>query len=366
MVQGATSILVMIFALGLVVLVHEWGHYFAAKRNGIIVEEFAIGMGPKLFGIVKNGTLFSLRALPLGGYCKMFGMEGAVDEEHANAAGAFVNKKVWQRITVILAGSVMNFILALFLLTAVFSMVAFTVPVVRELTPDMPGEAAGLRPGDRITRIDNRRIRTFDDVTLALAQSGGSAMTVSVLRDGQRLVKNIVPVQAAATGGGTVYRIGFAPDIRAGAFAPDMGFARYNLLETGVYSFWQTLGFMRMTLSVLTDVAALRDNVMGPIGATAVVGDVLEQGAAQGATGTDLLIWLLRFTGMISLGVGILNWLPLPAMDGGRFIFLAIEGIRRKPVPPEKENMVHVVGFMALMVLAVFIAYNDIIRIITQ
>ena len=363
-------IIIGILVFGVLILVHEAGHFAAARRNGITVLEFAIGMGPKLFGVTKGDTLYSLRAIPLGGFCRMLGdaSEGD-DNSQLSAEGALNTKPVWRRVIVFLAGSGANFALAFVLFTLAVSLVTFTVPVVNRTIEGMPAEAAGLLPGDRITRIDKTAIRVFNDVTVALARSEGAPMNVSVVRDGRRLDITITPVDI----GGGVYRVGFEGRQMAGLLAPNPdGLERAGLFRSVSMGFWEGIRWINMTFFILGDLLSPAedttgvDQLAGPIGVVNFIGEAYEAGAANNVAASLMIHTLLLFSGILSISIAIFNLLPIPALDGGRVVFLLIEGIRRKPIPPEKEGMIHFVGFMALIALAIFVAYNDIVRIITS
>ena len=370
------SIFIAVIIFGLVVLVHELGHFAAARRCGIWVEEFAIGMGPKLFGWQKGETLYTIRALPLGGFCRMHGddaapAEGGDDTQESIAGKALNSKPIYQRMMVMFAGSFMNFVLAFILFTIVVGFTGFRTTTIMHVAQDSPAQAAGIVPGDRITHINGSRRFLWEDVLFEVSTGYGRPVEIGFMRDGRRLDTTIAPVWT-----GDRYLLGIGPGIRTGMFTePPEGFYRTGITEAA------TVGFMRIGFFIRTTVLGLirlvtaglgMDQLAGPIGIVNIIGgqyqEAVDTAAAVGASTAvvvlSVVITMTNFAAIISANLGVVNLLPLPALDGGRIVFLTLEAIRRKPVSPEREGMVHLAGFVLLMILAVFIAYQDILNLL--
>ena len=390
-------ILITIVIFGVVVLIHEIGHFVAARRCGVLVEEFAIGMGPKLFGRQIGETLYTIRAIPIGGFCKMQGddadvtadKKNNVDEEVAEiesedfqsvayydqpdseAEGAdrsFNTKSIPKRMIIMAAGSLMNFLLAFLLFATVSGLGGFGTTTVAHVTEGMPAEAGGLTAGDRITSINGTRIYIFQDIRFELDSSGGRPMEIGYVRDGQRRTTTVTPVY---TNRG--YMIGFGSYFRGGLFSE--GESNAGVLDVAREGFFQIRFFVRanvLTITRLITRQASSEQLMGPIGIVGFVQDqyqaatevAAQEGVDSAMVRRGLIISLLGFCAVISASLGVINLLPLPALDGGRLVFLILEAIRRKPLPPEREGMVHLTGFVLLMILGVLIAYQDIMRMV--
>ena len=360
------SIIVGILIFSVIILIHEFGHFYAARKCGIKVEEFAMGMGPKLLSFKPGETVYSLRLFPLGGSCQMKGEEATEGEVDESVSDAFYNKPVWQRIIVILAGVFMNFVLALVVMTSLTLVTGYAMPVVHQILPGSPAAEAGLLPGDRILKADGTSIHISDELSFIVSEKNNQPIDLLIERNGTKMHKSVTPREMADEDGVTAIRIGFKHTMRTSPFeAPVESFQRagfFDSLRIGVY---KTLFDVKMTFVGLTRLITLRvspDQMSGPIGVVSMVSNVYEQ-SIQNSVKLAVLN-MLRFMAFLSATIGIMNLLPLPALDGGRLIFLIIEGIRRKPVNREIENMVHFVGFALLMILAVFIAYNDIMKLV--
>lgn len=343
----------------MVVLAHEFGHFVAARRCGIYVEEFAIGMGPKLLA-TRGGekkTVYSLRLIPIGGFCKMLGEDGESHDERA-----FNSKKISRRTLVMVAGAAMNFLLAFVIFLALVLLAGYPLPTVHSVIDGSPAAAAQLQNGDRITHINGARIRLYEDLLFALSYDGHQPMEVRLIRDNQSMTVTVTPFVDA----NGEYKIGFYPDSRLGLLAESTdGYSRVGLTDSIATAFNRIIFYIKSTAVGLVRLITRQSGlagVAGPIGFFGVIDESYKTTIAQSVLSTVLT--MLNLCALLSANLGVMNLLPLPALDGGRLIFLALEAIRRKPVSAEREGTVHFVGFVLLMILAVFIAYQDIIKMI--
>ncbi len=330
-------ILVGVLLFGLLIFVHELGHFLAARLFGIRVHEFSIGMGPAVWKKEKGGVLYSLRLLPVGGYVKLLG-----EDESSEDAAAFGNKHPLARMLVLFAGGFMNIIAGLLVFLLVFSFVGETyVPEIDRVVAGSPAEAAGLMPGDVIVEIDGSRVHIQNDVTLALMKNGGKETPVTVRRGEEKIRVSLTPAYSEESGG---YILGFYPKIMEMTPALSVKTAFYNtsfVVKLVIYSFTRLIsGGVKLS------------EMAGPVG---IVSEM--QSAASSAMP---LLSLLNFMGLIAVNLGVMNLLPIPALDGGRIFFILVELIRRKPIKPEHEGFVHFIGFALLMLLMVLITFSDI------
>lgn len=340
------GIILAILVFSFIVFFHELGHFSLAKLNRIEVEEFAIGMGPNLVSKEYKGTRYCLKAFPIGGMCVM-----GEDEEATDSPSNFNNKPVWARISVIAAGPVFNFILAFVFSVILTLMIGYDAPVVGVVEEGYPAYEAGLQSGDTILRMNGKKIHIFRDITSYNQFNQGKETEIVYLHDGEEKSANIMPKMDEESG---YYRFGFSSS----------GYSKANIATAAQYGmygvkFWidTTLDSLRML--VTGKVGA--DQLSGPVGIVSVVDDTYKESRQYGVF--NVIAQLLNIAILVSANLGVMNLLPLPALDGGRLVFLALEAVRRKRIPPEKEGYVHLVGITLLMVLMVFVMYNDIRRI---
>ncbi len=326
-----------IFVFGLLILVHELGHFFAARLTGIRVLELAIGFGPKLFGWTRNKTDYSLRAVPLGGFCRMLGE----DHEESNEPDSFPRKPVLHRAFVLLAGAAMNLVLAVAIFFVIFFFMTgvpdMSTSEIGQVLENTPAEEAGLQEGDRITAVNSTAISRWEGVLESISPRAREEIALTVQRGGESLTLQVTPALDEETGTG---KIGIVPVVRKYMFVDSLqgSFERFGMVIASIFQ-------------VLTGRAPL--DVAGPVGIVSVIGEVAQTG----------FINLLLLTALISISLGIMNLLPIPALDGGRLLFLAVEAVRGRPIDPEKEGMIHFIGFAFLIMLILFITYQDLIRL---
>jgi len=343
-------ILLALLILGFITLAHEFGHYIVGRLCGIGIVEFAVGFGPKLLGFTRKGIKYSLRLLPMGGFCAFVGEDG-----ENPAPNAMNNMPVWKRFLTIAAGPVMNFIAAFIFCVILLCnfMVAQYQPRIAQIYENTPAAVSELQEGDIVTHVNGEAI-SYDTAGMETARSiildaGDQEVTLGVERDGEQLEIALTPAPVVDEASGqTYYQLGIAFGSRAFTFGEAVRNAMGYMLD-----------FMRALVLSLRDLVFHGtgvDEMRGPVGIVSFMSDTISTSRMYG------VVYLVFF---LSLNLGLMNLLPLPGLDGGRLIFLIVEGIRRKPIPPEKEGMVHGMGLMLLFSLVIFITYKDIIRLIT-
>lgn len=347
------DIIIAILLFGFIVLIHEFGHFLFAKLNGIGVVEFSIGMGPRLCSVVRGETRYSIKILPFGGSCMMVGE----DEQQADPK-AFNNKPVWARISVIAAGPIFNMILAFLFAFVIVSVQGHDYPVISEVMDNFPAAETGLEPGDQITTINKQKISSSRDISLYFMSHPGETVTISYRRDegGNQIqgTTKITPVYVEERQSYMI-GIGFTPWQPVSSAGELVSCSAYEVK----YCVSTTFASLRM---LVQKQVAVDEAVSGPIGIVSMVGQTIESGREQGPMA--VLYYLSYWILLLSSSLGIMNLLPIPALDGGRLVFLILELLRGKPVDPEKEGMVHMAGMMVLMALMVLILFNDVRKLL--
>lgn len=347
---GALSWLWIVPVLGLLVFVHELGHFVTARLNGIRVDEFGFGFPPRLFGIERGGVIYSLNAIPIGGFVRIYGENG----ENADEPYAFGAKKPWQRAMVLAAGSAMNVLLAILIFAGLAMTIGLPNPqgaAVAAVAPDSPARAAGLRPGDELVSLAGAPIRSMDDVSAVVARSLGREVPVVVERGGERRTVRLTPRANPPAGEGAI-GIGLGP-----ARVIQETYGPIEAIPAGVRYTGTTL--VRFVTGI-GDLIAGRipggGGLAGPVGIAQLTGEIAQQG--------NVAVNLLTWTALLSLNLFLVNMLPLPALDGGRLVFVLLEAVRRKKVAPQREAFVHAVGMMLLLTFLVVISVFDVRRIV--
>ncbi|WP_058485190.1 RIP metalloprotease RseP [Defluviitalea phaphyphila] len=342
------NILIALLVFGIIVLIHEFGHYIVAKKSGIKVEEFAIGMGPKLISKQYGETLYSIRIFPIGGFCKMLGEDEGVQDERA-----FSNKSVLTRIAVIAAGPIMNLLLAFIIILFFVISGGFLTTVVNQVAPNTPAEQADIRIGDKIVAIDGKKINIKEEISYILEKTKDQSIEVTILRDGNKIKKEIKPMLDEETGR---WMLGIGFEFKEG---------KENILESIAQSFWNVIFLVKLVIvgffQIITGQVGA-DKIAGPVGVIEMIGESYEIGLK-----TSIIMAIqnvMYLAALISANLGVINLLPIPALDGGRLLFLIIEGLRGKPISVEKEGLIHFIGFVLLMVFMVFILYNDLSKLV--
>lgn len=335
----------------ILIFVHELGHFISAKALGIRVHEFAIGMGPKLFSKQKGDTLYSVRLLPVGGFCALEGEDSASEDEKALS-----NKPAWVKLIVLAAGSFMNLLLGLLLLFWLYGTAqGMLIPQVKTVEEGSAAATIGLRPGDEIVKLGGRRIHIASDLYWAKSKLNANEPTeICVRRGAEKLTLSITPeVQQSAMSSGTQLSLGI-----------QLAEAKNNFFMTIKTGFYSTVFYARVVLETLVDLLRGRvavSSMSGPIGIVSEIGSAVKETTQ---TGWEGFLNLLQLTVLLTINLGVFNLLPIPALDGGRIFFVLVEVIRREPLPPEKEGMVHMIGFALLILLSLFVAYMDVLRLL--
>lgn len=337
------TILATIFVFGIIVFIHEFGHFITAKASGMRVDEFAIGFGPAIAKKRKGETLYSIRAIPLGGYNKIAGM----DPEEPLDDRSFLNKPVWKRFIVIAAGAVFNFLLAIVIFFMIYAVNGIQTPsmepVVGNMMSNSPAMTAHMTVNDRIVSINGKPVNEWTDISKSLQGTANTLVPIVVNRDGVNQELTVIP---EAVGNDSRAVIGINPVMNS---------MPLNVAEAVVQSL-HTTGFVLVSMvdgiwSMIT--GHTNAELAGPIGVAQMAGQVAESGFAN----------LLQFTALLSLNLGVINLLPIPALDGGHLIVLIIEGITRRRLPAKALQYIQMTGIVILLALFVYATTHDISRL---
>ena len=350
------SIIALFLIIGLVVFIHEFGHFLLAKKNGVGVIEFSIGMGPRLLSTVHKGTRYSLKWIPFGGSCLMLGDDnGIVDpdaEEITDKAHSLAEKNVWARISIIAAGPIFNFLLAFVLAVIVIGFAGSDKPYVQGVIDKYPAQEAGLEKGDLITSVNGSRVHLFREIQIYMAMNPGKSLDVTYVRDNQTHETTLVPKYDEAN---NTYYMGIYSGAR-------YGLKWYETLQYGLYEVKYNVVTVIKSLGMIFTGDLPMTSFSGPVGIATTVNDMVEEVNTSMADESfsdramTMFLTLANFVVMISANLGVMNLLPIPALDGGRLLFLLIEAVRGKPVPKEKEAIVHIAGIIFLFIFMIFIS----------
>lgn len=338
------NIIIAIILFSLIILFHELGHFLFAKLNGVQVNEFCLGLGPTIVGFQKGETFYSLKLLPFGGACMMEG-----EDEASSCDRAFGNKGVWQRFSIVFAGPFFNFILAWILSLVILGVAGIDYPTIREIAPDSPAAEAGVEAGATIVKLDQKRIHFYREISVYTYFHSGEAIDVTWEYDGEQHTATMTPRYDEESGRYLFGFYGSGAREKAGAL---------RVFEHSFYEIKYWISTTLQSLGKLVTGQLHMNDLSGPVGIVKTIGDTY----TQSRTGGILYVFLnmLNMAVLLSANLGVMNLLPLPALDGGRLVFFIIEAIRGKRIDPEKEGMVHYIGLIALMVLMVVVMGNDI------
>lgn len=379
------TLIVTVVMFLVMVSLHEFGHFIVGRLLNFKILEYAIGFGPTIFSRQRGEVKYSIRAVPLGGYCKFEG-----EDEDSKDQRAFSNQAVWKRILVVAAGGIFNIILGFMIFVIV---VASTSPMLTNTVDTVVEhsyiEDAGIIPGDKIVEINGKKISFYDDITLYTSEfSKDTDAVVTVKRDGEKLSFSIRPteqiitytyqadgvnVSSSINGYETSEFVPYSEENPKGEAADGevqtvtryiIGFSPLQKNVTILNVWGQAWNETRFVVKLVY--RSLWDMVTGKIGVDQMAGPVGIVSEVNNAVNSGSRSWLyvINLVGLLTINLGVFNLLPIPALDGGRLFFMIIELIRRKPIPPEKEGMVHAVGMLLLFALIIFVSFNDVMRLI--
>lgn len=353
------TIISFIVVLGILIFVHELGHFLFAKLFRVQVLKFSLGFGPKVFGRVVGETEYRISAFPLGGYVKMLGEnpdEQNVDPEHQQ--GSFAHKSVLQRFCIVLAGPLFNLLFSVFLFFVIFSIAGLPVPVdntrVGKVGDNSPAMTAGIKPKDTILQINGQDTKKWTDVLNGVKDSGGRPLTIALQRGPEHLEVQVTPAIDSAKNvfGEEVekrYMIGIMKDDEiVYSHVNPLQALREAFLQTWMFIYLTVMGFVKILQQIVP-----ASELGGPILIAQLAGEQMKAGWVN----------IFYFTGLLSVNLGILNLLPIPVLDGGHLVFLTLEGIRRKPMNERAQVIAQQIGIAFLGTLMVFVFYNDIVRL---
>lgn len=337
-----TTVIAWIVVFGLLIAIHELGHFTVAKIVGIRVDEYALGFGPPLWSRKLGETLYAIRLIPLGGYVRMAGMDG----QDQNDPRAFPRKPIWQRLLVILAGPCMNLVLAGVFYILVFGPVGIPTPTttVGATVPGYPAYSAGIRKGDRIVAVDHTHVTNWSQLARAIIahQRGNLSVTIEKAGHQRTLLLHTQYDQQAHQ-----RIIGIQPAYKT------VHLPIFSAIAAGVGQTVQLTGLWFTQLAQLITGHG-RFDVAGPVGIAVMVGQAVQQGWVS----------LMLLAAALSANLGLFNLLPVPVLDGSRLVLLGVEGLRRRPLDPEKENLISMVGLVVLLAFVVFVTYHDLLRLV--
>ena len=344
-----TTFLSFAFVLGLRIFVHERGHFVTAKMVGIKVERFSLGFPPRAFGFKRGDTDYCISWLPLGGYVKMAGMiDESLDESITGAPWEFTSKSIWQRMIVISAGSLMNFVTAIIIYSGIvyFSGIGATAgPIVGELIDGKPAQSIGLQPDDRITSVADMPVESWDYLTRLIHDRPNQEIDITWERGTETFSAKVTPDLQEENGIGLI------------GIGPKIVYRDAGLWESLEYGAGNSFRFIRLTAVALKEILVGKESLRDAVGGPVIIAKLAGESARHGFES------LLAFTAFISLNLGFFNLLPFPVLDGGHLVMLMLEGVMRKPLPVNTRIIIQKVGMAFLLALMVFILINDFTRL---
>ncbi|TAL17625.1 RIP metalloprotease RseP [bacterium] len=350
-----TTIISFVILLGVLIFVHELGHFAVAKLIGVKVLRFSLGFGPILLRYQKGETEYAISAFPLGGYVKFHGgdLTGEVEDDE-DKERAFPSRPVWERMLTVVAGPLMNIILAVFLFSAIaLQGTQARMATVGDVSEGLPAKEAGIMAGDKVVAVDGKEVSTWDEMAMAIYNSRGNELQIAVQRGAERMTFKVTPKMVAE---GAEKEPRPVVGIKwSGEVVPRND--GVSLLRAPVEGVKQTWEYSVMTLEVVGKLVTgrgSRDDVGGPVAIAGLAGDAMRAGIMA-------FVYLMA---VLSVNLGVLNLLPMPILDGGVLVFFLIEAVRGKPVSERTREIAQQVGFVVLVMLMIFLVYNDVARLI--
>jgi len=329
------SVLFVIIGLSILILVHEWGHFLAARWFGLLVEEFGIGFPPRLLSKKIKGTIFSLNAIPLGGFVRIYGEHAGIGGDVPQPKKNFAYQPAWRRAIIIIAGVVMNFLLGWIIISGIFFIGAPPLITTDYVQPDGPAAVAGLMAGDRILGFESA-----DQLVGFINENRGKELNLRINRGGEELEISAVPRKNSTPEEGAL-----------GVGLREMGIPQHNLLTSIGQGFLTSIAIIVAIFAGLYQIIFVPQQVLGPVG-------IVDMAIGAGQSG---LVYLFQFLALISLNLAVLNLLPIPALDGGRLLFIIIEKIRGRRLLLKTEAMANAIGFVVLIGLIILVTIKDVV-----
>lgn len=337
-------ILLAVLVFGILIFIHEFGHFICARKCGVEIKEFAIGMGPQIFGwnSKTDNTKYSLRLLPIGGYVSMLG-----EDEESDSENAFNNKSVWKRLLIIFAGPAMNLILGFIVMTIMVCLIGVLPSNTIHYDPETTAisQSYGLQEGDKIIKVGGTRVHTWHEVSYEIMNRGYEPLNITVVRNGEKIELDDVVFPTVDSSGVLFGDVDFKP------YAEEFNFI--NILK---HSFFRSVSTVKMIVDSFVDLLTGRygiEAMSGPVGITQTIGNFASMG----------LDYFLHIFVIITINLGVFNLFPIPALDGGRLLFLLVEAIIGHPLNRKIEGYVHFVGLILMLGLALLVTFNDILRL---
>lgn len=341
------SIILAIIIFSVIIIFHELGHFLVAKKCDVKVNEFCLGLGPTLLHFTKGETTYSLKLLPFGGACMMEG-----EDEESTDGRAFNNKPLLQRMAIVAAGPLFNFIMAYVLSVILIGAIGYDVPTLAGVMEGSPAEEQGIEAGDTIVALNHYRVHFYQEISIYTFFHPGEEVKVTYLRDGEEYTAMLTPEYNEEAGR---YLFGFQGDYTR---------IRGNIPQTLAYGFYEMKYQIYSTFESLKMLVTGRlsvNDMSGPVGIVKTIGDVYDESADSGAF--YIAMNMINIAILLSANLGVMNLLPIPALDGGRLLFFIVEGIRGKKLNEEIEGRIHFIGFALLMALMVVVMFNDVYKL---
>lgn len=352
------TLIATIIVLGILIFVHELGHFLAAKRMGVRVEVFSLGFGPKLIGIIRGDTEYRVSFIPLGGYVKLYGEHPETLPQIVDPEKAFAFKKVWQKALIVVAGPLANFFLAFLAFWFVFTLVGKTYvpPIVGEVLPNSPAERAGIKKGDLILEINGKRLKSFEDLLLETRKEEGlREFELKIKRGEEILTFRVMPELMEGT---TIFGKKTKVPVLGIKSSPEIVHEKINPLSAISLALKKVYDFTALTLMAIYKLIT-GELPFSTLGGPITIGKFAGESARLG------IIAYISFLALLSINLGVLNLLPLPMLDGGHLVIFGIEALRGKPLSLRTQEIIFKIGLILIVGLSIAVFYNDILRLLT-